>query len=724
MNQRARLSLLVTQIFIAGLMFALFGRLFYLQIAAGPTYRDAALSIQSRDVVTPANRGFIVDSSGVPLALNKVGLAVTVDRTKIDKLSDKGESVIQDLVKLLGLDFADVWQRTRLCGELPKGQKAGCWTGSRFQPISITKEADPQIALKIVELSDRYPGISATPVAIRNYPETLGTNAGHVLGYVGPLTEEDLSGASGRSYFRSESIGKAGLEIKYDEYLRGIPGIKTLIVDRKEAVTTTSKNTKPTAGNHLVTSLDVRIQSAAELALNDAVKRARASGYRADGGAAVVMDVRNGQVLALASNPTFDPNAFERGLTVKQASNLFSEKAGVPALNRALQSLYAPGSTFKVVSLIAAKDAGYSLKANYACPSEFQVGNRAFQNFESKSRGTLSMKRAIAVSCDTIWYKIAYDEWVRDGGLRPKSNPNDYFFNAAKKFQMGQKTGIDLPSESAGRLANREWRKNWYAQNKDYYCNYKDRAPKASQTAFLLQLARENCLDGDKIRAGDAVNFSIGQGDTVITPIKLAQMYAAIANGGTIWKPTVAKAIVKTDGTVLKTFSPEKLGNLGEDQATLSFLQDALHEVTISGTSAGVFASFPIPTSGKTGTAQVFGKNPNGSAKSDTSWYAGYAPTNNPRYVAVMMVSQGGFGAGTSGLGVRKIFETIFGVQGGKVNPELQVFPEGMPPTKLPRISPATKPKPSILAPGTTGQQAPATPSPQAKVKSKVKAQR
>jgi penicillin-binding protein 2 len=716
MNQRARLSLLVTQIFIAGLMLALFGRLFYLQIAAGPTYRDAALSIQSRDVVTPANRGFIVDSSGVPLALNKVGLAVTVDRTKIDKLSDKGESVIQDLVKLLGLDFADVWQRTRLCGELPKGQKAGCWTGSRFQPISITKEADPQIALKIVELSDRYPGISATPVAIRNYPETLGTNAGHVLGYVGPLTEEDLSGASGRSYFRSESIGKAGLEIKYDEYLRGIPGIKTLIVDRKEAVTTTSKNTKPTAGNHLVTSLDVRIQSAAELALNDAVKRARASGYRADGGAAVVMDVRNGQVLALASNPTFDPNAFERGLTVKQASNLFSEKAGVPALNRALQGLYAPGSTFKAVSLIAAKDAGYSLKANYACPSEFQVGNRAFQNFESKSQGTLSMKRAIAVSCDTIWYKIAYDEWVRDGGLRPKSNPNDYFFNAAKKFQMGQKTGIDLPSESSGRLANREWRKNWYAQNKDYYCNYKDRAPKASQTAFLLQLARENCLDGDKIRAGDAVNFAIGQGDTVITPIKLAQMYAAIANGGTIWKPTVAKAIVKTDGTVLKTFAPEKLGNLGEDQATLSFLQDALHEVTISGTAAGVFAGFPIPAAGKTGTAQVFGKNPNGSAKSDTSWFAGYAPSNNPEYVAVMMVSQGGFGAGTSGIGVRKIFETIFGVQGGKVNPELQVFPDGMPPTKLPRISPATKPKPSILAPGQTAQvQIATSPTPKAK---------
>ena len=145
-------------------------------------------------------------------------------------------------------------------------------------------------------------------------------------------------------------------------------------------------------------------------------------------------------------------------------------------------------------------------------------------------------------------------------------------------------------------------------------------------------------------------------------------------------------------------------------------MQDALHEVTISGTAAGVFAGFPIPAAGKTGTAQVFGKNPNGSAKSDTSWFAGYAPSNNPEYVAVMMVSQGGFGAGTSGIGVRKIFETIFGVQGGKVNPELQVFPDGNPPTKLPRISPATKPKPSILAPGTTAQvQIATSPTPKAK---------
>lgn len=717
MNQRSRLSLLVTQIFIASLMFALFGRLFYLQVAAGPKYRDAALSIQSRDVVTPANRGFIVDSSGVPLALNKVGLAVTVDRTKIDKLPDKGAAVIQDLVALLGLNYADVWQRTRLCGELPKGQRAGCWTGSRFQPIPITNEADPQVALRIVERSDRFPGISATPVAIRNYPETLGLNGGHVLGYVGPLTESDLSGANGRSYFRSESIGKAGLEYVYDQYLRGTPGIKTFIVDRKEAVTTTSKNSKPIAGDHLVTSLDARLQAATDLALADAVKRARASGYRADGGAAVVLDVTNGEVLALSSYPTFDPNTFSKGLTVQQANDLFSEKAGVPALNRALQGLYAPGSTFKAVSVVAAKDAGYDLNANYQCPKEVQIGNRAFQNFESKSQGTLSLKNAIAVSCDTIWYKIAYDEWVRDGGLKPKSNPNDYFYKAAEKFQMGKKTGIDLPSESAGRLANRQWRQAWYNQNKDFYCNYTERAAKSAQTAFLIQLAHENCIDGDKIRAGDAVNFSIGQGDTVLTPIKLAQMYAAIANGGTLWKPTIAKAIIKTDGTVIRRFSPQKMGDLGVDQTTIAFLHDALHEVTISGTSAGVFAGFPIATAGKTGTAQVFGKNANGSAKSDTSWYASFAPATQSKYAVVMMVSQGGFGASTSAVGVRKIYEALFGVKGNTVVPGLALFPHGNSPSKLPRISPATKPKPSILNPGNVNAVANPSPTPKAKAK-------
>jgi len=540
MNNKSRLSLLVVQILVVSLMTALFGRLFYLQVAAGPKYREAALSIQSRDVVSPATRGLIVDGYGVPLAMNKAGLAITIDRIAIDKLEDKGVGVMKRLAVLLNLKYADIYQNTRLCGELPKGQKAGCWQGSRFQPIPITKSADPDIALQIVERSDEFPGVDAQPVAIRSYPSYLEVNAAHVLGYVGPLTESDLLASNGTQYFRGETIGKTGLEIQYDSFLRGEPGIRTVIVDRKESVTRESQNTQPVAGNHLVTSLDVRLQAATEKALKEAVLRGRANGYTSDSGAAIVMDVKTGRILALASYPTYDPNAWEKGLTIEQAADLFSEKKSVPALNRALQGLFAPASTFKVVSVVAAASAGYDLNANYKCPSQVQVGTRAFQNFDSKNQGTMNMKKAIAVSCDTIWYQIAFDEWLRDGGLRPKSDPNDYFFKAAQAFQITERVGIDLPSESRSRLADREYKKKWYAQNKDFYCNYKDRATKAQQTPFLLQLAAENCVDGDKIRAGDAVNFSIGQGDTVVTPLKLTQMYAAIANGGTIWQANIA----------------------------------------------------------------------------------------------------------------------------------------------------------------------------------------
>jgi penicillin-binding protein 2 len=302
------------------------------------------------------------------------------------------------------------------------------------------------------------------------------------------------------------------------------------------------------------------------------------------------------------------------------------------------------------------------------------------------------MKKALAVSCDTIWYRIAFDEWLRDGGLKPKSNANDYFFKAAARFQMGEKTGVDLPSESKGRLADRNWRKSWYEQNKDFYCNYQKRATKAQQTPFLIQLAKENCIDGDKVRAGDAVNFSIGQGDTVITPLKLAQMYAAIANGGTIWKPFVAKAVISNNGKVIKRYEPENLGSIDVDATTIAFLHDALHEVTVSGTAAGAFAGFPVSTAGKTGTAQVFGKNANGSAKDDTAWYASFAPSDKPKYAVVMMVSQGGFGASTSAVGVRQIYQTLFGAVGSKIDPTKALFINGNPPTKLPKISPATRP--------------------------------
>ena len=686
MSLRSRLNLIIVQALIISLMLALTGRLFYLQVAAGIKYKDAALSIQSRDVVNPAIRGAIVDSSGIPLVMDRPGMVISADRSVLDKLPDKGVAVLARVAKLVGKTEANVYVTTRLCGELPSNQSAGCWKGTRFQPIPITRTATKEEALKVLENSELFPGINAQSVPVRSYPSMAGENGAHVLGYVGSVNENDLADAT-KNYYREETIGKDGLELQYDQYLRGKAGIKTVIVDRKESVTKQAVSTQPVSGFNLVTNLDARLQAATEKALFSSIQRARAQGGRADGGAAIVMDVNSGKILAIASYPTYDPNMWQVGLTQKQANTLYSESSGIPALNRPLQGMYAPASTFKSVSVVAAINAGYDMNKTYKCPAKVQIGNREFANFETKAQGTITMKRAIAVSCDTIWYQIAYDEWVRDGGLSPKSGLHDYFFTAAHGFGLGKITGIDLPSEASGRLPDRAWKEAVYKENKNFYCNFKTRAKKSDLTPFLIEVARENCLDGNIVRAGDAVNFSIGQGDTLLTPIQMTQLYAAVANGGTIYKPQIARAIVKPNGEVVKEFKPEVMATQALSKKASKFLHEALRAVVTEGTAAGAFSGFPIAVAGKTGTAEDKSRNKDGSAKKDTAWFSSFAPVDNPKYAVVMVVSQGGFGASISAVGVRDIYAALFGVTGGKVDPTKEIFPNGVP-INLPKVDP------------------------------------
>ena len=687
MNQRSRLSLIVTQTLVLSLMLALFGRLFYLQVASGLKYQNAALSIQSRDIVNPAIRGAITDSSGIPLAMDRPGMQITVNRSLVDALPDKGTAVFAKLGKLLSLTPAQVYTKTRLCGELAIGQRAGCWNGTRQQPIPLTKVATEAQALKVLENPTTFPGVDAAPVPIRSYPALAGENAAHVLGYTGVVTDADLADPNKR-YYQNEVVGKSGLEYVYDNYLRGTPGVKTLIVDRKEAITSVSQNTAPTAGNNLVTHLDARLQSATEKALATSVQRSRSLGYHADSGAAIVMDVTNGAILAMASYPTYDPNMWQKGLTPQQAKDLFSVTTGVPALSRAIQGEYAPASTFKAISIVAASAAHYNLNARYDCPAQLKVGTQLFRNFETKSQGNINMTEAIAVSCDTISYQIAFDQWLKDGGLSPHPSINDYFFNAARGFGVGKKTGIDLPGELIGRLPDRQWKQNYYDANKNFFCNYTKRAKPSDLTPYLIAIAHENCLDGNKLRAGDAVNFAIGQGDTLVTPLQLTDIYASIANGGTLWKPEVAKAVLTPTGKVVKTFAPVSNGKAPATASDISFLHTALRAVATRGTAAGVFANFPVEVAGKTGTGQVLGRNPNGSAKDDTSWFASFAPLSKPRYAVVMMVSQGGFGASVSAVGVKDIYSAIFGVTGNKVDPTKAIFPSSGPVATLPKVDP------------------------------------
>ena len=686
MNDKSRLNLLLIQVLVASLMLTLIGRLFYLQVAASGKYQSAALSIQSRDVITQPVRGAIIDSQGVPLVLDRPGLVIAVDRSTLDKQSDQGRAVLKKVAGLLGQNLSDIWVATRLCGELPLGKRTGCWKGTRFQPIPITRTATQVQALKILENADKYPGITAEPVPIRTYPSLEGENAAHLLGYVGSPTESDLANTS-QHYFPDEVIGKSGLEYEYNSYLRGTPGVKTLLVDRKESVTQQSRNIQAEPGDNLILNINAKLQGAAEKALERSVMSARAQGYHGDSGGAVVLNVKTGQVLALASYPTYDPNIWQKGLTVSQANALFSASDGVPALSRPLTGMYPPASTFKSISVVAATKAGYSMNASYDCPADVKVGNRIFKNFETKPMGRIPMLTAIAVSCDTVWYKIAYDEWLKDGGLSPHSNPNDYFFKTAAGFGFGKTTGIDLPGEASGRLPDRQWKEAFYQSNKDFYCNFQQRAKKADLTPYLIALEKENCIDGDKVRAGDAVNFAIGQGDALITPIQMAVIYSAIANGGTLYKPEVARAIVAPDGKVLKEFTPEVIGHTPTTSADIDFLHRALRAVATSGTAAPDFAGYPVHVAGKTGTGQVFGKNPNGSAMDDTSWFASFAPVEDPQFAVVMVVSQGGFGASTAAVGVKDIYSALYGVSGGSVDPKNSVYPHGLP-SALPKVDP------------------------------------
>jgi penicillin-binding protein 2 len=414
---------------------------------------------------------------------------------------------------------------------------------------------------------------------------------------------------------------------------------------------------------------------------------ARAQGNRADSGAAIVMEVHTGRILAMASYPTYDPNIWQKGITTAQAQALFSEANGVPALSRAINGTYAPASAFKALSVVAATHAGYSVNANYSCPYSIKFGNQTFHNDDTHVQGLMSLERAISVSCDTIWYQIGYDQWVKDGGLTPKKNSKDYFFKNAGAFGVGKPTGIDLPSEASGRLPDRTWKLAYYKANKNFYCNYLSRAKPSDLRPFLIAIAKEDCKDGYIVRAGDAINFAIGQGDVLMTPLQMTDIYAAVANGGTLYKPEIARAVVKPDGTLVTEFQPKANGMIPASKSTLDFLHAAFRSVAATGTASGVFGNYPVQVSGKTGTGQVQGRNVNGTAKDPTSWFASYAPSNKPEYAVVMMVSQGGYGASTSAVGVREIYNALFGVTGNTADPKKAIFPNGAPPRVIPTIN-------------------------------------
>src|SRR5882757_2325484 len=656
---RVTIRLVILQILTLSLLLTLGGRLWYLQIRNGQEYDQEAASNQIQQVVTPAVRGSILDDRGVPLADNETRLVVSANRTDLLKQSDDGKAVLTQLADVLGMKAQDVLDKVRLCdAQTPQP----CWNGSPYQPIPITDEATTQQALQIMERREDFPGITAEPTAVRRYPAPYKANTAQVLGYLSPVTDAELTASqkTDTPLLRSDQIGRSGLESTYDAQLRGKAGVTNYQVDNLGRVIGKQSDTPATPGDDLITSIDAKVQAVTEQQLNAAMQDARKTydpvtheNYKADSGAAVVMDNNTGQIIAMASAPTYDPNEWVGGIS-------------------------AAGSTFKVVSTSAAVNAGYDINGKYPCTSSMTIGNQVFKNFENESFGNITLGRALEVSCDTVFYGIAYNQWLKDGGTAPK-NPKDWFYKTAHEFGLGAKTGIDLPGEVTGRIPDRQWKQSYYDANKDYWCKVKAANKNNTNPDLATAIAIENCTDGYVLRAGDSVNYAIGQGDTLVTPIQMATIYAALGNGGTLYQPTIGKAVVSPDGKTVTPIAPTVSGKLPDTKNTLKYINEATAGVVTSGTANWKFLNWPqdkIQLHAKTGTAEVAGKQ-------TTSWLTTYTKD----YTIIMTISQAGTGSGGSGTAVRRIYEAMYGIQkdSTQIDPSKGIMPK--PVTALPKIA-------------------------------------
>ncbi|MFF0132712.1 penicillin-binding protein 2 [Streptomyces mirabilis] len=720
---RVQIRLVVIQILVLSLLGTLGGRLWYLQIRNGQEYAKEASGNHVQQVVQPAVRGSILDARGVPIADNETRLVVSASRTDLLKMKDDGKAVLTKLAGVLDMKPEDVIQKVRLCdAKTPQP----CWNGSPYQPIPITDEATAKQALQIRERSEDFPGISAEPEAVRRYAAPGKANTAQVLGYLSPVTDAEITQAKDSSspYLRSDQVGRSGLERQYDKELRGKAGVTRYEVDNLGRVIGKAKSDAAQSGSNLVTSIDSRVQRVAEYELDTAMKTARqqfdkitGENYKADSGAVVVMEAKTGRIVAMASAPTYDPNAWVGGISAKDYKALTGKNSDYPLLNRAIQGQSAPGSTFKVVSTAAAVEAGYEWDGGYPCTSSYSVGGQVFKNFEGENFGPISLGRALEVSCDTVFYGLADNEWKKDGGINPKKGePKDYFFKAAHQFGLGKETGVDLPNEVTGRVPDRQWKQSYWKANKDVWCKSGKK-----DGDYVQKIAYENCLEGNKMREGDEINYSIGQGDTLVTPIQEAMIYGALANGGTIHAPTIGKAIVSADGKTVQEIKPKVKGRLPISKATLNGMNSALEGVVTRGTAAWKFGGWPqdkITLHAKTGTAEVYGKQ-------TTSWFATYTKD----YTVVMTIAQAGTGSGASGEAVRNIYNALYGVQAdGSIDNSKALLPtpqKGLPKIQTdgsidtPEIS--KDPVKDLQAsespsPGATDQQLPAgtTPSPTA----------
>ena len=692
MRAGARRRLLLIETLVLSLVLTLVGRLFWVQMLDPNKPIQTAGAIHDGRIVLPAVRGEILDARGRVLVGNTSSYVITVNRAVLLAQADEGRRTMSRLSSLLGTTSAALAQEITPCGiHVP----SPCWTGQPYQPVPVSKNASAAALLAVSEHSEDYPGVSVQTQTVRTYPNQ--SLAAHELGYVGQVSAADEK--ADKSLTDTDSIGRSGLEASYDVALRGRDGYQVVKLDPRGDEVRSGGTVHPTAGDTVVTSIDAGVQSLAETELRKQITASRRAGYAAPGGAVVIMDPTTGRIIAAASYPTYNPEVFVGGISVADYQALTKTSADNPLLSRAIAGAYAPGSTFKLVS--ASSDVMHklaSLTSTYSCPSSLNIDGLIKHNFESEVvPGPVNLKLALQVSCDTWFYRFAVQEYHDDQRRIEKGEkPHEYLQHMAQAFGFASSAQVDLPAseQTVGSFADRETRLARWTANRTLYCADAKAGYKGVQNrtdrAYLTRLASENCTDGWRYRAGDNADLAIGQGETTVSPLQLAVAYSALVNGGTVYKPTLGWAEVNGAGKVVRTIKAQVKDKLPVSKKVLDYIASSLHFVNGAPiTGAAPFAGSPIKQelSGKTGTAEVYGK-------STTSWLATWGPSPKAKFVMVAMVEQAGTGASAAGPLSRAIWNGLLGVGQKAVIPGST--PESALPTVVPNAAPA--PLPTLAA--------------------------
>ncbi len=571
----------------------LFGRFFWLQVIQHEFYRTRAEDNRIALIPIVPNRGVITDRNGVVMARNYSAFTLEITPSRTDDL----EATIDSLAEVIDIQPKDRKRFKRLLDE-----------AKNFESIPIrTRLSDAEVA-KFAAQRYRFNGVEVKARLFRQYP--LGNIASHAIGYIGRITERDLKwieeAEKQANYKGTDHVGKTGLEQHYEFELHGQTGYEEVEIDAGGRALRSLKRIPPVSGNNLQLTLDAKLQEITE----------KAFGERK--GAVVAIDPTTGGILALVSNPTYDPNLFVDGITPDNWKEL-NDHPSKPMVNRAINGAYPPGSTFKPFMALAALEMGKRTpNQTISDPGYYNFGNHQFRDDKKGGHGSVDMYKSIVHSCDTYYYMLANDLGI------------DNIAKFMGSLGFGQRTGIDLGKddggESKGILPSQEWKKQ--------------RFKKPEQQKWY---------------AGETISIGIGQGYNAYTPIQLAQATAVVANNGVMFRPHLVNFITDTQSGIKRQIEPHPLRDLNLKQQNIDVIRRAMVGVNKEGTGARAFAGAGYEAAGKTGTAQVYSlkgaQYKEGSVKKelrDHALFIAYAPADKPTIALAVLVENGGFGAASA----------------------------------------------------------------------------